>query len=201
MSIQSLSAPRSEITPAQAREWLLAGRAVLIDVREGDEHAREHIEGAQLMPLSRFDPAKVAALANSGRRVILHCRSGRRSAEASRMCVPLAGGDAPLLTLTGGIDAWKAAGLPVVASRAAPPISIMRQVQLIVGVCTLIGSALAWFVDPAFVGIPAFFGAGLAFAGASGTCAMASLLAAMPWNRVPPSCSAPCAVDPAARGG
>jgi hypothetical protein len=38
-------------------------------------------------------------------------------------------------------------------------------------------------VHPALVAIPAFFGAGLTFAGATGTCALASVLGRMPWNR------------------
>lgn len=61
----------------------------------------------------------------------------------------------------------------------------MRQVQLVIGLCVLAGSALAWFVDPRFVAIPAFFGAGLTFAGASGTCALATLIGWMPWNKAP----------------
>jgi hypothetical protein len=59
----------------------------------------------------------------------------------------------------------------------------MRQVQLVIGLCVLAGSALAWFVDPRLVAIPAFFGAGLTFAGASGTCALATMIGCMPWNK------------------
>jgi CHASE2 domain-containing sensor protein len=59
----------------------------------------------------------------------------------------------------------------------------MRQVQLVIGLCVLAGSALAWFVDPRLVAIPAFFGAGLTFAGASGTCALATMIGWMPWNK------------------
>jgi hypothetical protein len=71
-------------------------------------------------------------------------------------------------------------------------MSIMRQVQLVVGVGVLIGAALAWWVHPGFVIIPAFLGAGLAFAGATGTCGLAAVLSRMPWNRGAPaaaSCS------------
>jgi len=38
-------------------------------------------------------------------------------------------------------------------------------------------------VSPWFFALSGFVGAGLTFAGLSGTCAMASLLAVMPWNR------------------
>jgi len=56
-------------------------------------------------------------------------------------------------------------------------------VQMVIGLSVLAGSALTWFVDPRFIAVPAFFGAGLTFAGASGTCALASLLGMMPWNK------------------
>jgi CHASE2 domain-containing sensor protein len=70
--------------------------------------------------------------------------------------------------------------------------SVMRQVQLTIGACVLAGSALAWFVDPRFVAVPAFFGAGLCFAGLTGTCGLAAVIGWMPWNRVrdkPGSCA------------
>jgi len=89
-----------------------------------------------------------------------------------------------IFSMAGGLEAWKAASLPVEVNRAAPSMSIMRQVQLVIGVCVLTGSALAWFVHPAFLAVPAFFGAGLTFAGASGTCALAALIGLLPWNRV-----------------
>jgi len=44
---------------------------------------------------------------------------------------------------------------------------------------------LAWMVSPLFVGLTAFVGLGLVFAGLSGWCGMARLLAVLPWNRVP----------------
>ena len=63
------------------------------------------------------------------------------------------------------------------------PIEIMRQVQIVAGSLVLIGVILGYFVTPAFYALPAFVGAGLLFAGISGFCGMAKLLAIMPWNR------------------
>jgi rhodanese-related sulfurtransferase len=180
-----------DATPAQVRQWLESGQAVLIDVREPDEHAREKIVGAALMPLSRFDPASAASKAAPGQRLVFHCRSGRRAAEACRMA-GAAAGQTPVANMAGGIEAWKQANLPVQVDTRAPAMSIMRQVQLVVGVGVLIGAALAWWVHPGFVIIPAFLGAGLAFAGATGTCGLAAVLSRMPWNRGAPaaaSCS------------
>ena len=47
----------------------------------------------------------------------------------------------------------------------------------------LVGSALSALVSPWFLIVPAFFGAGLAFAGVTGTCGLAWLLLKQPWNR------------------
>jgi hypothetical protein len=59
----------------------------------------------------------------------------------------------------------------------------MRQVQIAAGLLILTGLLLAWLVAPAFVALTAFVGLGLTFAGLSGFCGMARLLALMPWNR------------------
>ncbi len=173
----------AEVAPAQAQQWLSKGEAVLIDVRETDEHAREHIHGAQLLPLSRFGAAQAAALAKPGQRIVLHCKGGKRSADACRLAASLAGPDRPIYSLTGGIEGWKSAGLPVEVNTSVSGISVMRQVQLVIGLGVLTGSALTWLVHPGFIVVPAFFGAGLTFAGASGTCALATVMGKMPWNK------------------
>lgn len=170
----------TQISPAEAQAMLASNRAVLIDVREPDEYARERIAGARLLPLSRFNPADVLKGLAPGQRVVLHCKSGKRSADAASACVD---SGIPVLVMLGGLEAWKAANLPTLINTSVTRISIMRQVQLVVGSLTLVGSALAWFVHPAFIALPAFLGAGLTFAGASGTCALATLLSFLPWNR------------------
>jgi rhodanese-related sulfurtransferase len=182
-STPSASSSFQEATPAQVRQWLGSGEAILIDVREPDEFAREHIAGATLLPLSRFDPAQALSKAKPGQRIVMQCKSGRRSADACRLAAPLAASGVPILTLAGGIEGWKKQSLPVEVNTNVSGISVMRQVQLVIGLCVLAGSALAWFVDPRFVAVPAFFGAGLTFAGASGTCALATVIGWMPWNR------------------
>ncbi len=171
-------AARAEIDPSAAAQWVREGRARLVDVREPDEHAGERIEGASLHPLSRLDPGAVSA--DDQQVVVLHCKSGRRSAEARARLE--AAGFKNVYSLRGGIEAWRGAGLPTVVNRRVP-ISIMRQVQIVAGGTVLVGSILAWFVSPWFVLLTGFFGAGLFFAGVSGTCAMATMLGFMPWNR------------------
>lgn len=172
-----------EASPEDLRRWLDGGEALLIDVREPDEFAAERIAGARLVPLSKFDPALALAMALPRQKIIFQCRSGKRSADALRLASSVAGSH-EIMSLRGGIEAWKAAGLPVQASGKGAGLSVMRQVQLVIGVMVLGGAALAAFVHPYFAGIPAFFGAGLVFAGASGTCGLAAVLSRMPWNRV-----------------
>lgn len=80
--------------------------------------------------------------------------------------------------------AWKKAKFPITVNRKVP-ISLMRQVQIIVGSLVVIGVLLGLTLSPWFVLLSAFVGAGLAFAGLTGTCAMASILGRLPFNRPP----------------
>jgi rhodanese-related sulfurtransferase len=90
--------------------------------------------------------------------------------------------DGEAYVLEGGIDAWIAAGLPTEHDRKAP-LEIMRQVQIVAGMLVLAGVALGATVSPGFLLLSGFVGAGLTFAGATGFCGMARLLALAPWNR------------------
>jgi hypothetical protein len=62
-------------------------------------------------------------------------------------------------------------------------MSLERQVRIAAGSLVVLGTVLGAFVHPAFLGLPAFVGAGLIFAGVTDTCGMGMLLARMPWNR------------------
>ena len=170
----------ANIDPRSAKALLEDGAAVLIDIREPDEHARERIPQATNAPLSRLEgtplPRGRAPIA------IFHCRSGARTAEAAQRL--LATGFAEVRCLEGGIEAWKKAGLPVALDRAAP-LPLMRQVQIAAGSLVVLGVVLAALVSPWFVLLAGFVGAGLVFAGVTGFCGMARLLAVMPWNRQP----------------
>jgi len=169
--------------PREVQKWLGSGEAILVDVREADEHARERIQGAQLAPLSTFNPGQVRAMVKPGQRLVMHCKSGRRASDAARMMAEFASGGLAISSMTGGIEGWKAENFPVVLNKIVSKVSVMRQVQIVIGLGVLVGAALAWFVHPAFIAIPAFFGAGLTFAGVSGTCALASIIGKMPWNK------------------
>src|SRR3569623_2860577 len=116
----------SAVTPEKARHLLDRG-AILVDVREGDEYARERIAGARHLPLSKLDDADVAL--GNGKPVIFHCRSGARTlANAARLAARV-GDSCEAYVLEGGIDAWRKAGLPVITARSHP-LGLQRQEQI-----------------------------------------------------------------------
>lgn len=160
-------------------DWLEKDKALLIDIREPDEYVREHIPGSRLVPLSGFHRQDFRQ--EWDKIAVFLCQSGARSEQAADQILHQTG-FREVYTLEGGLQAWKAAGLPVTFNRKAP-IAIMRQVQIVAGGLVLLGVLLALLVSPWFVALSAFVGAGLMFAGISGTCAMANLLRRMPWNR------------------
>lgn len=166
------------ITPQDLKRKLESGEAILIDIRESDEHAREHIIGARLAPLSAIDGHDFDR--DHGKAAVFHCKSGARTqANAAAL---IGRGFAQSYFLVGGIEAWKAAGLPVHANAKAP-LEIMRQVLIVAGSLVVTGVLLGALAHPAFFALSAFVGAGLLFAGATGWCGMAMVLKAMPWNR------------------
>jgi len=166
------------ISPARAAELVRKG-AVLIDIREADEYAREHIAGARHHALSRI--GSNTPVREGDDVLVFHCRSGARTrGNAARLAASAPACESYILD--GGLDGWKKAGLPVKLDRSQP-IDMMRQVQIVAGSLILLGTALGFALSPAFYGLSAFVGAGLLFAGVSGFCGMARLLALMPWNR------------------
>lgn len=169
-----------EIDAATLRQWLNAEKVLLVDVRESGEYASERIRGAKLIPLSQFNPNRIEAIADKP--IVLYCQSGNRSRKAGQRL--LEAGVTPVIHLKGGLPAWKQAGYPVEADKNAP-IPIMRQVQIVAGSLVFAGTVLGAFVSPWFLLLSGFVGAGLVFAGVSGTCALGSLLAKLPYNQRP----------------
>jgi len=161
-----------------AASALLAKGALLIDIRDADEHVREHIPQARHIPLARLRDA--APIAPPGATVIFHCRSGHRTRLHAQALAAAAPGGACLLE--GGLDAWKCAGLPV-ARDLSRPLELQRQVHIAAGTLIVLGAALGVAVDPWFHLLPAVVGGGLVFAGLSGFCGLARILAKAPWNR------------------
>jgi rhodanese-related sulfurtransferase len=91
------------------KDGLAQGRIILVDVREANEFAAGHIPGARLNALSVFDPKALPV--GEGKRIVLSCRSGKRSLTAAALAqeagIPI---DAHY---AGGMLDWVAQGGPV----------------------------------------------------------------------------------------
>jgi len=105
--MSAFDSPDIEITPQRASEMLAEG-ATVIDVREGYERDAGYIDGTRHIELERL--AGQADTIDRDTPVVFHCRLGMRSAMAAS-AFRTAGYDA--YTLTGGIQAWVEAGLPI----------------------------------------------------------------------------------------
>jgi rhodanese-related sulfurtransferase len=165
------------ISPAEAKDLMNQG-AVLVDIRDADEHAREHIPGATNLALSEIKPGRPEL--ESPRAVIYHCRSGARTMANAAALNEAAACEA--YVVEGGLEAWRKAGLPVRVDRKQP-LPLIRQVLIGAGGLVVLGIALGYLASPWFFLLSGFVGAGLVQAGITGWCGMANLLQTMPWNR------------------
>lgn len=93
------------------KQWIEQDEALVIDVREPAEYASENIAEATLIPLATISLSALPE-ANHARKLVLHCRSGKRSQFA---CEQLLQEDASLeiYNLDDGILGWMACGYPV----------------------------------------------------------------------------------------
>jgi rhodanese-related sulfurtransferase len=172
----------TSIHPRELQRRLAAGQpAQLLDVRTPGEYAAAHVPGTTLIPLDELDAADFCRQrGGDDRPVYVFCQSGGRARRAieklTRAGVP------GCVLVEGGTQAWMDAGLPVNRgeSRVLP---LMRQVQITVGFLSATGALLALTVNPRFALIPLVIGGGLLFAGLTGFCGLAVLLAKMPWNK------------------
>jgi rhodanese-related sulfurtransferase len=96
------------LTPEDVARGMAEGKILLVDVREPNELEVERYPEAFHLPMSEFDASTIPDPA--GRRVVFACRSGNRSVTASLMAQ--AAGLPYDAHLAGGINAWKALGLP-----------------------------------------------------------------------------------------
>ncbi len=169
---QGQRASTAGLNPLNLQTILFEKSGVVLDIREEDEFAYEHIEGTQNIPLSKLDTHR-NQLPNDQALYVL-CQSGVRSEQAVQILK--SAGFIKTSAIQGGLNLWKKAGLPTVKSGS--PIPIMRQVQIVAGALALLGGAI-----PGWRWIAAIVGVGLMFAGISGFCGMAVILSKFPWNK------------------
>jgi sulfur-carrier protein adenylyltransferase/sulfurtransferase len=92
-----------EISPERLRDELAGpDPPMLVDVREPNEWDIVHLENAHLIPRGQL-PDRLNEL-TSARRLVVYCRTGGRSAQATRLLLDL--GFSSVRNLTGGITAW-----------------------------------------------------------------------------------------------
>jgi len=113
LSAASSSLAAGNITAKELKAMLDAGeKVVLIDVRTPEEHREAHIPGSVLMPLDTLQG--VTSLPEGGK-LVVYCRSGKRSLKAIEILS--AKGFGELTNLEGGINAWTSIGGPVVSGK------------------------------------------------------------------------------------
>lgn len=131
------------LTPRQASEMLAQG-ARLIDIRDAQEYAREHVAGATLAPLSDWQKGMPLTPSPSGAVILCvspECVRQQRGAA----CLPRGAGPG----LCDGAGGPKQAGLSTVEDRRQP-LPLMRQVQIAAGSLVLLGVILGYGVSAGF---------------------------------------------------
>ncbi|MGQ3670952.1 rhodanese-like domain-containing protein [Xanthobacter sp. TB0136] len=170
------------ITIETLRERIAQGPLTLLDVRTPAEFAEVHIPEARSAPLDSLNPDALERAGQVRRTEPLYliCRTQNRSKLAATAFEK--SGYTDVIVVEGGTSGWDSAGYPVVRG-TVKVIALERQVRIAAGSLVLLGVLLAWLVNPLFILLSAFVGAGLVFAGITDTCGLGLLLARAPWNR------------------
>lgn len=168
------------IDAAELRSRIAADEQLtIIDVRTPGEFDTVHIRGSYNVPLPLLSEHTRELAERLRGHVVLICQSGNRAQQA---CGRLHGvGLAEATVLTGGIAEFEAAGGDVV--HGTRRWAMDRQVRMTAGSLVLLGVLGSKLISPKLSLLAGAIGAGLAYSAASDSCAMASALSKMPWNR------------------
>jgi rhodanese-related sulfurtransferase len=153
----------------------MKSECIVVDVRSPSEFATGHLAGSLNIPMDQIE-SRLADIPPE-EPVLLVCQSGKRAGICAGL---LASRGYNVRVLEGGLR--NASGTLVVSSVTG--WSLERQVRFGAGLLVLASLLLAYAVDAYWLGLTAFVGAGLTFAGATDICLMGSVLARMPWNRL-----------------
>lgn len=169
----------NNIDCATLQKWLDNNEAVLVDVREMSEYKNINIPKSHLLSLHNISIKALPTIDN--KKLVIHCHSGKRSLLACQKLLA-ENPNLEIYNLEGGICAWQNAGrLCNGANNFFLPLD--RQIQISIGLFVLVGAILTLVFNVNFAFLCAFFGAGLIFAGLTGTCYFGVLLSKMPWNK------------------
>jgi len=97
------------VTTLVATQMINSRQAQLVDVRSAEEFATGAVPNARNIPLKEI--GERAGELKKGRPVILVCKDGRTAGRAAPKL--RAGGLEEVYVLTGGVAAWREAGLPI----------------------------------------------------------------------------------------
>ncbi|WP_066856015.1 rhodanese-like domain-containing protein [Halodesulfovibrio spirochaetisodalis] len=165
-----------KIDPVAVDELVHENKAVLLDIRTPSEILAQEIPDSVVMPFDLISAERIEDIVGKDKKVVFVCRSGSRAVQAAEAV----SGKIDAAVLDGGIVAWVRNGLPVNEGRSIIPIE--RQVLITIGTLLLLTLFLSYAVSTMFLVLVAFFGAGMIFAGITGSCGMARILLLMPWN-------------------
>ena len=181
------------IDAVEVKKRLDSGNWQLLDVRGADEYKAMRIEPSVNIPVDAISSrlAQIKPDVNW----IVSCRSGARAARAAQTLQSV--GLQNICIAKESLNGWIKHHYPVVKEKV--PMSLERQVRTIAGAMVLVGSILAIFVSKWFLIIPVWAGAGLFYAGLSGSCMMGELLMKLPYNQKQtgsaPAAGGSCAMD------
>ncbi len=150
----------------------------ILDVRSGGEFETVHIPGSYNVPLETLGE-HVRDLADVSHPVVLVCQSGGRASTAHAKLT--AAGKQTVHILEGGIAGWQQADGEVVRG-STDRWAMDRQVRLVAGSMALLG-VVASVVAPQAKWLAGGVATGLVYSAVSNTCAMASVLSKLPYNK------------------
>ncbi len=168
------------ITPVELFQMMNRGEnPEILDVRTPAEYEKVRISGTTNIPVDRLNVREYLnnRKASPDKPIYILCKGGTRARMACERFIEA--GFANAVLIEGGIMQWEACGLPV--ERQVP--NVESQVRVTIGALNLLGVVLAATISPYFLVIPGFVSCGLIFAGVTGRCPLANVIARMPWNR------------------
>lgn len=173
--------PHPTLSPIELRHRLATDEQLMVvDVRTPGEFETVHIKGSYNVPLDQLTEHRQDLAERMDGHVVLVCQSGTRAGQACQRLQSVGFETADVLD--GGIAAFEQAGGEVV--RQGSRWAMERQVRMAAGSLVLLGTLAGQLVHRRWGLLAGAIGAGLAYSAVSDSCAMASVLSRMPWNRV-----------------
>lgn len=176
-----MSTPINVMDAATLKNLLAAedSAVAVLDVRTPAEFESVHIPGSYNLPLDLVAEHAHDVTRKLAKQIVLVCQSGTRAGQAQQKLADLQIESGSVLD--GGISAWEKSGGEVV--RGTQRWAMDRQVRMTAGSLVLLGFIGSKLASPKLGYLSAGIGAGLVYSAASNSCAMASVLSKMPWNK------------------